>query len=137
MISRDLTHDVGPDEAGLQRFVKVDKGHFVGRDALLGRRKQAESGERPYRWQLAYLAIDTDDADVHGSDGVYAKGKPVGLITTGAYGHHVKQGLGFAFLAPERVVAGTELQVRVVGELRPARVLDKPIYDPNSARLRM
>ena len=84
MISRDLTHDVGPDEAGLHRFVKVDKGHFVGRDALLARRAQVESGERPYRWRLAYLAIDTDVADVHGSDGVYARGEPVGLITTGA-----------------------------------------------------
>ena len=137
MISRDLTHDVGPDEAGLQRFVKVDKGNFVGRDALLARRAQVTSGERPYRWQLAYLAIDTDDADVHSSDGVYAEGEPVGLITTGAYGHHVEQGLGFAYLAPKKVEAGTELEVRVVGELREARVLDKPIYDPTSARLRM
>ena len=137
MISRDLTHDVGSDEAGLQRFVKVDKGNFVGRDALLARRAQVTSGERPYRWQLAYLAIDTDDADVHSSDGVYAEGEPVGLITTGAYGHHVEQGLGFAYLAPKKVEAGTELEVRVVGELREARVLDKPIYDPTSARLRM
>ncbi|MXW75221.1 MAG: FAD-dependent oxidoreductase [Acidimicrobiaceae bacterium] len=137
MISRDLTHDVGPDEAGLHRFVKVDKGPFVGRDALLARRAQVESGERPYRWKLAYLAIDSDNADVHGSDGIYCNGEPVGLITSGAYGHHVKQGLGFAYLAPERAAAGTELRVRVVGEPRPARVLDKPIYDPNSSRLRM
>ena len=137
MISRDLTHDVGPDEAGLQRFVKVDKGAFVGRDALLERREQVMSGRQPYLWQLAYLAIDSDDADVHSGDGVYAGGEPVGLITTGSYGHHVDQGLGFAYLAPSRAVAGTELEVRVVGELRPARVLDKPIYDPTSARLRM
>ena len=123
--------------AGLQRFVKVDKGNFVGRDALLKRRKQVETTKHRYRWQLAYLAIDTDEADVHSSDGVYAGGKPVGLITTGAYGHHVEQGLGFAYLAPEKVLAGTELEVRVVGELRRARVLDKPIYDPSSARLRM
>ncbi|MCY3851874.1 MAG: hypothetical protein OXF75_14010, partial [Acidimicrobiaceae bacterium] len=137
MTSRDLTHDVGPDEAGLHRFVKADKGPFVGRDALLARRAQAESGERPYRWKLACLAIDSDDADAHGSDGIYCNGEPVGLITSGAYGHHVGQGLGFAYLSPERAVAGTELQVRVVGELRPARVLDKPVYDPDSSRLRM
>ncbi len=137
MISRDLTHDVGPDEAGLHRFVKADKGPFVGRDALLDRRAQVESGERPYRWKLAYLAIDSDDADVHSSDGIYCNGEPVGLITSGAYGHYTKQGLGFAYLAPEKAAVGTELEVRIVGELRPARVLDKPIYDPNSARLRM
>ena len=136
MVSRDLTHDVGPDEAGLHRFVKLDKGPFVGRDALARRREQAQSGRHPYRWKLAYLTIDTDDADVHGSDGVYADGEPVGLITTGAYGHTVGQGLGFAYLSPEHSEPGTELQVRVVGELRPARVLSEPIYDPTSARLR-
>ncbi|MDE0605818.1 MAG: FAD-dependent oxidoreductase [Acidimicrobiaceae bacterium] len=137
MVSRDLTHDVGPDEAGLQRFVKVGKGPFVGRAALLARRARAESGERPYRWNLAYLAVDSDDADVHGSDGIYCDGEPVGLITSGAYGHYTRQGLGFAYLSPEKAAAGTELEVRVVGELRPARVLDKPVYDPNSSRLRM
>ena len=42
--SRELTHDVNPDEAGLHRFVKVDKGDFVGRDALLARRAEGGLG---------------------------------------------------------------------------------------------
>ena len=136
MVSRDLTHDVGPDEAGLQRFVKADKGPFVGRDALLARRAQADSGERPYRWRLAYLAVDTDVAEVHAGDAVYAAGEPVGLITSGAYGHHSCQGLGFAYLAPEHCAPGTPLEVRVIGDQRPARVLGEAIYDPNNLRLR-
>lgn len=137
MISRDLTHDVGPDEAGLRRFVKPEKGDFVGRDAMLTRRAGAGSSGQPYRWKLTYLAVDADGADVHSSDGVYAGGKPIGMITSGAYGHWVGQGLGFAYLSPEHCAPGTELEVRVVGELCPARVLDQPIYDPTSARLRM
>jgi dimethylglycine dehydrogenase len=136
MVSRDLTHDVGPDEAGLHPFVKVDQGDFVGRDALIARRAAAESGERPYRWHLTYLAVDTDVADVHGSDAVYADGRPIGMVTTGAYGYTVDQGLAFAYLAPEHTAPGTELEVRVVGEFRPARVLGQPIYDPTSSRLR-
>ncbi len=145
-ISRDLTHDVGPDEAGLDVFVKVDhpaKGDFVGRDALLARRAAAESGERPYRWRLAYLAVDTDVADVHGSDAVYQvnsdgtpTGRPIGLVTTGAYGYTVDQGLAFAYLAPEHCEPGTELSVRVIGDHRPARVLGEAVYDPTSSRLR-
>ncbi|MEM9564794.1 MAG: FAD-dependent oxidoreductase [Actinomycetota bacterium] len=146
-ISRDLTHDVGPDEAGLGPFVKTDhpdKGDFVGREALLARRAEAQSGARPYRWELACLAVDTDTggagragAEVHGSDTVYADGRPVGLVTTGAYGYTVGHGLAFAYLAPEHAVAGTELEVRIVGDFRPARVLGEPAYDPSSARLRM
>lgn len=136
MISRDLTHDVNPDEAGLHRFVKTDKGDFIGRDALVKRRELAESGAEPYRWKLAYLAVDTDVAEVHSSDGVYANDEIIGLITTGNYGHHVTQGLAFAYLNPRFAEPGTELQVRVVGDLKPARVLEGPIFDPKSTRLR-
>jgi len=142
-VSRDLTHDVGPDEAGLGPFVKTDhpnKGDFVGRDALLDRRAAAESGLQPYSWQLTYLAVDTDVADVHGSDGVYARtggsSGPIGLVTTGAYGYTVGHGLALAYLAPPYARPGTELSVRVVGEHRPARVLDEAAYDPTNSRLR-
>ena len=136
MVSRDLTHDVTPDEAGLHRFVKVDKGDFVGRDALVHRRARHESGDEPYRWKLTYLAVDTDGAEVHGSDGVYHDGECIGMVTTGGYGFHVGQGLAFAYLRPEYSTPGRELQVRVVGDLRPARVLTEPVHDPSGERLR-
>ncbi len=136
-ISRDLTHDVTPDEAGLQPFVKIDKGEFIGRQALLARRERAESGQEPYRWKLAYLSVDTDVSEVHGSDGVYRDGEIIGLVTTGGYGFHVEQGLAFAYLDPRHAEPGTELEVRVVGDLKPARVLGEAIYDPGSDRLRM
>jgi dimethylglycine dehydrogenase len=136
LTSRELTHDVNPDEAGLQRFVKLDKGGFVGRDALRTRRALAASGDEPYRWRLAYLAVAADHADVHAADGVYADGRPVGLVTSGAYGFHCRQSLAFAYLAPEHAEPGTELEVRVVGEPCGARVLSEAVHDPTNARLR-
>ncbi len=142
-ISRDLTHDVGPDEAGLDRFVKSNhsaKVDFVGRDGLLAHRAAADSGTHPYRWRLAYLAVETDRAEVHSSDAVYAgngSGIPIGLVTTGAYGYTVGYGLAFAYLATEHTRPGTELSVRVLGDLRPARVLGEAAYDPTGERLRM
>ncbi len=134
--SRELTHDVNPDEAGLHRFVKTGKGDFVGRDGLLARRDRAASGDEPYRWRLAYLAVEADHADVHAADGVYAGGRTVGLVTSGAYGFHCRQSLAFAYLAPEHAEPGTELEVRVVGELSRARVLGEAAHDPTNARLR-
>lgn len=136
-ISRELTHDVDADEAGLSRFVKPDKGDFVGRAALLGRRAQADSGAMPRRWRLAYLAYDSPDADAHAGDGVYADGRAVGLVTSGAYGFSVGKGLAFAYLSPEHAEAGTRLEMRVVGDMRPARVLTEAAYDPQSTRQRM
>ena len=134
--SRELTHDVDCDEAGVQRFVKADKGDFVGRDALLARRRAAATGEAPYRWRLAYLAVDADHAPVHAADGVYAGEQAVGLVTSGAHGFCTGQNLAFAYLAPEHAAPGTALQVMVVGDLRPAVVLGDAAYDPTNARLR-
>ena len=54
--------------------MKIDKGKFVGRDALIARRVSAQSGEKPYQWKLAYLGVDADVADVHSGDGSYADG---------------------------------------------------------------
>ncbi len=136
LTSRELTHDVNPDEAGLHRFVKTGTGDFVGRDALLVRRARAASGEEPYRWRLAYLAVEADDADVHAADGVYAGGQAVGLVTSGAYGFHTGQSLAFAYLAPAHAEPGTALEVRVVGDLRPAVVLGDAVHDPANTRLR-
>ncbi len=136
LTSRELTHDINPDEAGLHRFVKVDKCDFIGRQALLQRRVQASSGAEPYRWKLAYLAVDTDNAEVHSADGVYAESKAIGLVTSGAYGFHTQQGLAFAYLSPEHATPDSSLSVRVAGEMRPARVLTQALHDPANTRLR-
>ena len=136
-VSGDLTHDVGPDEAGLDRFVKVDKGPFVGRESLIERRARAASGEQPYRWNLAYLAVDTDVANAHGGNAVYAEGRPVGMVTTAGHGYTVDQGLAFAYLDPRFCESGTELEVRVVGVKKSARVLAEAAYDPANVQLRM
>ena len=73
---------------------------------------------------------------MHAADGVYADGQTVGLVTSGAYSFHSRRGLAFAYLAPEHAEPGTKLEVRVVGELRPARVLGEAVHDPTSTRLR-
>ena len=70
------------------------------------------------------------------ADGVYADGHAVGLVTSGAYGFHCRQGLAFAYLAPEHAEPGAALDVRVVGDLRPARVLGEAVHDPTNTRLR-
>jgi dimethylglycine dehydrogenase len=129
--SRDMTHDVDPTEAGLDFFVKRDKGDFVGRDALLAR----DAG--PRRWASAYLAIDAVDADCVGGEGVYDGERPVGLVSSGGYGYTTGTSHAFAWVDPGHARPGTRLDVAIVGERRPARVLAEPAYDPKNERLKM
>ncbi|MDH3707266.1 MAG: aminomethyltransferase family protein, partial [Acidimicrobiia bacterium] len=135
-ISRDMTHDVDPVEAGLDFFVKRDKGDFVGRDALLAR------DARPRRWASTYLAVDTSvidgkGADCIGGEGVFDGSDAVGLVSTGGYGYSTGSGYAFAWLDPSRSEPGTRLEVLVVGQRCCATVLGQAAYDPRNERLKM
>jgi dimethylglycine dehydrogenase len=60
----------------------------------------------------------------------------VGRGTAGGYGHYIKKSLMQGYLRPEHAVPGTICQVRLLGELRPARVIAESPYDPGNAVLR-
>ena len=126
----ELTTEVTLPEAGLARLVSLDKGPFIGRDALLARQRDG------LRWQLVYLAVEAGDADPIGNEPVYRGDRLVGITTGGAYGPTVKQTLAFAYVDPAQAAAGTPLTVLILGERRPARVLTQPAHDPGNERLR-
>lgn len=127
----DLSADWSPLEAGLERFVAFEKGEFVGRDALLAERERG-----PAR-VLSCLVVDDAGADAHGHEPVYAGGPtPVAYVSSGGYGHTVGASIALAYLLPEHATVGTELEVELLGERRPATVTAQPLYDPAGQRLR-
>ncbi len=125
----ELSLEVSPLAAGLARFVRLDKGDFIGRQALLG-----QAGREP-RERLAYLAVDTADADAFGGQAVFADGRVTGIVTSGGYGHVVGRSIAFAYVEPASAAPGTALEVEILGERRPARVLAEALYDPANRRL--
>lgn len=126
----DISADYTPFEAGLGRFVKLDKGNFIGRDALL---EQAERGAQAV---LTCLVVDTPDGLPHGYEPVYADDRLVAYVMSGGYGPVVDAAIAYAYLPREHAVPGTELSVEIVGERRPAVVTQEPLYDPDNRRLR-
>jgi dimethylglycine dehydrogenase len=128
--SYEFRQDITPGASGLDRFVALDKGDFVGRDAA---RLERETGASKL---LVLLEVDADDADATRDDGVWIGDRLVGLVTSGAYGHHVGRSLALAYVDRDILGTGAELTVFVVGEPRTARILPEPPYDPNGARLR-
>jgi dimethylglycine dehydrogenase len=126
----ELTNEITMIEADMERFVAYDKGDFVGRDALL---KKRDAG---VDMKLVLLAVDSDDADPLGNEPVSADGKPVGITTSGGYGHAVGQTLAFAYVAPDHAAPDSTLEVAMLGRTRAARVLARPPYDPRNARLK-
>ena len=123
----DMSADYTPLEAGLDRFVAFDKGDFVGRDALLARTP---------RIRLSTLVVHADGADAHGYEPVYANGELISYVMAGGYGHTVEQSIALAYLPLELAADGAAVEVEILGERRPARVVEQPLYDPAGERLR-
>ena len=117
--------------AGLDRFIDFDKGGFIGRAAAL-----AERAAGPAQ-RLVLIEVDALDADVSGFEPVWIGARRVGFVTSGAFGHHVRRSLALAYVDQADAAPGTAVEIPVVGERRPARVLAEPPYDPRGLRLRM
>ena len=80
------------------RFVKLEKGDFVGKDATI---RSSQSGS--LRWHCVYLAIEPDGiSDGHGGEAVLMQGQVVGTTSSIAYGHSVGKILAFAYVRRER-----------------------------------
>ncbi len=126
----ELTNEVTMLDADMERFIKFDKEHFVGREATLKQREQ----ERVM--QLIYFEVDATDSDVRGGESIFAGDDCTGITTSGGYGHFVKKSLGFGYVEPRYADAGTELQIRLLGERRRAVVIRDPVHDPANERLR-
>ena len=122
----DLTTERTPLESGLAFLVKPDGRNFIGREAML---------KRQPGWDMVLLDIATDCAiEPFYAHTVFAGGRPVGVVTSGAYGHRVRKSLALAFLRDRDARGG--LSVKLLGRERPARILDEPPYDPQNIKLK-
>lgn len=120
-----------PYEVGLGWTVKLDKGDFIGREALL-RRKSAGFPEK-----LALLQLEDDHVPASG-DALLVNDREVGKVTSAAFGYSVGHPLAFGYLPADLAREGTSVIVLdSAGGHHPARVVRRPLYDPEGTRLRM
>ena len=123
----DITPEDTPFEAGLGFAVKLDKGDFIGRDALA-------AADEPARL-LRCLTLDDPRAIALGSEPVRVGDDLVGRVTSGGYGYTVEKSIAYAYLPAEHGV-GTEVAVEIFGEWVAGVVADEPLFDPSGERIR-
>jgi 4-methylaminobutanoate oxidase (formaldehyde-forming) len=123
----DITPEDTPYEAGLGFAVKLDKGAFVGSEAL------ASAG--PPERLLRCLVLDDARAVALGSEPVRVGEDLVGRVTSGGYGYTVGRSIAYAYLPAEHDV-GTAVGVEIFGEWVPGEVAAEPLFDPRGERIR-
>jgi dimethylglycine dehydrogenase len=132
MWGSDLTCDYTPYEAGLDRFVRLNKGDFIGKKAL---EAQLAKGV-PNRF-VTFEVHDVVDADPLGNEPLFdLQGRIVGRATAGYFGHALQKSLGLGYIRPEFGPPGSKIQIEILGERRQATVLVDSPYDPDNKDLR-
>jgi aminomethyltransferase len=121
LYGHELSEEIDPLQAGLGWAVKLDKGDFIGRDALLRRR---EDKTRPVRvgLELEGKRIAREGA------AVIVGGQEVGKLTSGTFGPTVGKAIGMAYVAPGFAATGTACEVDIRGKTAAARVVPLPFY---------
>jgi dimethylglycine dehydrogenase len=132
MWGTDMTRDYTPFECSLDRFVRMNKGPFIGREAL---EAQLAAGV-PHKF-ITLEVHGVQDADPLGNEPLFdAKGQIVGRATSGYYGHHVKKSLAIGYVKPDYAATGTLLEIEILGERKRATVIAESPFDPENTELR-
>lgn len=121
LYGHELNEEIDPFQAGLGWAVKLDKGDFVGREALL-RRQQDKTRPQRAGLELEGKRIARDGAAVR------CEGKPIGRVTSGTFAPTLSKAIAMAYLDPRHTTAGTACEVDVRGKPAPARVVPLPFY---------
>jgi glycine cleavage system aminomethyltransferase T len=132
--SVDITPSDNPYDAGLGFCVRLNKGDFIGREALLKIKSQG------IQQRLCTLTLANDGCVVYGGEAVYAgspaNGRIVSRLRSAGYGYTVGKNIGYAYLPLDLAKEGTPLCIEVFGQRIGAEVAADVLYDPRGDRIR-
>jgi 4-methylaminobutanoate oxidase (formaldehyde-forming) len=128
--SGDISPEYTPFEAGLDFCVKLDKGDFIGRKALLAQK------EKGITRRLCCLTINAGPLMPIGKEAILDGDKVIGLVTSGGFGHTIQKPIAYGYLPIQYSEPGTRLQIEVAAKRYEATVEREPLYDPENLKIR-
>ena len=127
LYGNDLDEEHDAVESGLGWVVKLDKGDFIGRDAL-ARRKEEGTSRQLVGFRLRERGIPRPGYEIQ------VAGETVGVVTSGVHSPSLGCGVGLGYVDREHAAAGTLLDVAIRGKPVAAQVERPPFYRDGSVR---
>ncbi len=124
----ELSPDYTALEAGMERFVKPEKGEFVGRQAFLN--------YAPPREKYATFTVDAGDCAIWGDEAIFLDHEPVGYVTSGGFGPAIGKHIALGYINCDAYKPGGQYAVEILGQLRDAELQTTILYDPSGTRMR-
>jgi len=122
MHRQDITADTTPLEAGLGRWVALQKPEFIGREALLAQ-KQTGATRR-----LVAFRMTEKSPPPRPHYTIFVDGRRVGEVTSGTQSPSLGLGIGMGYVPTASAKAGTALEIEIRGRTFPAVVETKPLW---------
>lgn len=128
---REFSPDYTPAETGMDRFIRWNKpADWIGKAAAT-----ADRASGPKR-RLCHFIVEADGADVVAYEPIWLDGRVQGFCTSGGYSHWTGQSVAMGFLPVEAIREGLAVEIEILGDRRPARLHDAPLWDPEATRMR-
>ena len=123
LYGHEISEEINVFEAGLTRWLKLDKGEFIGRDALLA--VEAEGG--PKR-KIAGLEMVERGIARDGYSVLSLEGEQIGTVTSGSPAPFLKTNIAMALVPAAIAESGSDVLVDVRGNRGRARQVPLPFY---------
>ena len=131
LVGTEMSIEYAAFESGLDRFLHLNKGNFIGRDALVKWQQEGFNNK-----MVTLEVFDVTDADALGNNAIYKDGEVIGRATGGNYGFRVKKSLAIAMVDPEFSEIGTELEMDILDKKHKVMVIEDSPYDPKNEKIR-
>ena len=125
----ELSLDYTAVEADMDRFVKPDKGDFIGREAFLN--------YPPPREKFATFTVDAGECAIWGDEAIFLDGKPVGYVTSGGFGPSVERHIALGYVNCDAYRPNGQYTVEILGQRRDAVLQTDVLYDPSGSKMRL
>lgn len=123
LYGHEISATINPFEARLDRFLKLEKGDFLGSFALT--KIQSEGG--PKRKLVGLEVIERGIAR-DGYPVLNAAGEKIGVVTSGSPSPYLKKNIALAYVPVQLAVNDTELAVEIRGNPVKAKIVPTPFY---------
>lgn len=121
LYGHEIDASISPLEADLGWIVKLDKGDFVGRDALV-RQKQAGLTRKLAGFEMRGRGIGRDGYEV------YVDGAPAGWVTSGSPSPTLGRNIGLCYVPVAHAQAGRSVQIMIRNQPVDAVIVETPFY---------
>ena len=123
LYGHEISEEINVLEAGLNHWLKIDKGEFIGRDALVKIQTEGGPKRKVVGLEMVERGIARDGYPVHDLDGTL-----IGRVTSGSPAPFLKSNIAMALVPAAVAASGSDVLVDVRGNRIRARQVPIPFY---------